>query len=179
MKIKILKETTYSGAIIYDCNEKTILMSYFNRDKPKFSTYLPSILFLYQTDLYLNLNRRIKEKLDCYIVNSSGQLHPYLFGAACDFGLRINTPVIGYTKKLLYGNIKINGEPQNFHGISSNDHLIGYAIPRPNSKKYFYISIGNNLSLQKALNIFLKLDLTLISKLNTMLNDYIKKDIAN
>ncbi|MFX1411866.1 MAG: endonuclease V, partial [Promethearchaeota archaeon] len=127
MKIKNLKDTSYSGALIYDCKEKATLKSYFRRNKLSFSAYFPSILFLNQTELYLDLIKTIKEKLDCYIINSSGQLHPYLFGSACDFGLRINTPVIGYTKKLLFGYVEINEEPQNFHRIYSNDHLIGFA----------------------------------------------------
>ncbi|MFX1322543.1 MAG: endonuclease V [Promethearchaeota archaeon] len=167
----------YSGLIIYDCKEKVIIKSYFKSDKPKFSEYFPSILFLTQTDIFLDLVENIKEKPDCYIINSSGQIHPFLYGAACDFGLKISTPVIGYTKKLLYGVLRVLEETSNIHEIYSNDHLIGYAIPKPNSKKFFYISIGNNISLKTVLKIFLELDLNLISKLNSKLSNYIQNQI--
>ncbi len=173
MKIKNIKDKAYSGLILYDYKEKVIIKSYFKTYKPKISEYLPSILFLTQTDIFLDLVENIKEKPDCYIINSSGQVHPFLYGAACDLGLRINTPVIGYTKKLLFGVLKIYEETSNIHGIYSNDLLIGYAIPKPNSKKFYYISIGNNISLPTALKIFLELDLSVINKLNTKLSNYI------
>jgi len=173
MKIKNIKDKAYSGLILYDYKEKVIIKSYFKTYKPKISEYLPSILFLTQTDIFLDLVENIKEKPDCYIINSSGQVHPFLYGAACDFGLKINTPVIGYTKKLLFGVLKAYEETSNIHGIYFNDLLIGYAIPKPNSKKFYYISIGNNISLQTALKIFLELDLSVINKLKAKLNNYI------
>ena len=174
MKIKNIKDKAYSGLTLYDYKEKVIIKSYFKTYKPKISEYLPSILFLTQTDIFLDLVENIKEKTDCYIINSSGQVHPFLYGAACDFGLKINTPVIGYTKKLLFGVLKAYEETSNFLGIYSNDQIIGYAIPKPNSKKFLYISIGNNISLPTVLKIFLELDLVLINKLNTKLSNYIQ-----
>ncbi len=173
IKIRNIKDKAYSGLILYDCREKMIIKSYFKTYKPKISEYLPSILFLTQTDIFLDLVENIKEKPDCYIINSSGQVHPFLYGAACDFGLKISTPVIGYTKKLLFGVLKAHEETSNFLGIYSNDQIIGYAIPKPNSQKLLYISIGNNISLPTALKIFLELDLGLINKLNTKLSNYI------
>ncbi len=173
MKIKNIKDKAYSGLVLYDYKEKVIIKSYFKTYKPKISEYLPSILFLTQTDIFLDLVENIKEKPDCYIINSSGQVHPFLYGAACDFGLKINAPVIGYTKKLLFGVLKAYEETSNIHGIYFNDLLIGYAIPKPNSKKFYYISIGNNISLQTALKIFLEIDLSVINKLKAKLNNYI------
>ena len=101
MKIRIVKDKAYSGLMMYDFKKKIKNNFFFNSQKPKFSEYFPSILFLTQTDIYLDLVENLKEKPDCYIVNSSGQVHPFLYGAACDLGLKISTPVIGYTKKLL------------------------------------------------------------------------------
>jgi deoxyinosine 3'endonuclease (endonuclease V) len=173
MKIKIIKNKAFSGLVIYDYRKNMIINSYFKMRKAKISEYLPSILFLTQTDVYLDLTENFQETADCYIINSSGQVHPFLYGAACDFGLKIKTPVIGYTKKLLFGILKVYEEKSNIHGIYSNDLLIGFAIPKPDSKKFYYISIGNNISLQTALKIFLELDLSVINKLNTKLNNYI------
>lgn len=173
MKIRIIKDKAHSGLILYDYEKKLITNSYFKTHNVKISQYLPSILFLTQTDIYLDLVTNIREKPDCYIINSSGQIHPFLFGAACDFGLKIKTPVIGYTKKLLFGTSKLYEEALNIHGIYSNDYLIGYAIPKPNSKKFYYISVGNNISLQTALKIFLELDLSIINTVNLKLSNYI------
>jgi len=142
--------------------------------KPKFTEYFPSILFLNQTDIYLDLIRDLDIPLDCYVTNSSGQIHPYLYGCACDFGLKIKTPVIGYTKKLLFGELRENKQNPNIPGVYSQDSLIGYAIPKPNSKNYLYISVGNNISLQSALKLLLKIDLMILRKLDIDLNSYIQ-----
>ena len=112
--------------------------------------------------------------LDCYVTNSSGQIHPYLYGCACDFGLKIKTPAIGYTKKLLFGELRENKQNPNIPGVYSQDSLIGYAIPKPNSKNYLYISVGNNISLQSALKLLLKIDLMILRKLDIDLNSYIQ-----
>jgi deoxyinosine 3'endonuclease (endonuclease V) len=114
---------------------------------------------------------------DCYIVNSSGQMHPYLYGSACDFGLKISIAVIGFTNKLLFGNLKENFEESPYIEVVHKKHLIGYAIPKPNSKKYLYISVGNHISLETALNIFLVLDQNLISSLKMELHNFISSSL--
>jgi len=122
----------------------------------------------------LDLIKDLDIPLDCYVTNSSGQIHPYLYGCACDFGLKIKTPVIGYTKKLLFGELRENKQNPNIPGVYSQDSLIGYAIPKPNSKNYLYISVGNNISLQSALKLLLKIDLMILRKLDIDLNSYIQ-----
>ena len=122
----------------------------------------------------MDLIKDLDLPLDCYVTNSSGQIHPYLYGCACDFGLKIKTPVIGYTKKLLFGELRENKQNPNIPGVYSQDSLIGYAIPKPNSKNYLYISVGNNISLQSALKLLLKIDLMILRKLDIDLNSYIQ-----
>lgn len=141
-----------------------------------FTEYFPSILFLNQTVIYLDLIKDLDIPLDCYIINSSGQIHPFLYGSACDFGLKIKIPVIGYTKKLLFGELKENKHNPEIQGVYSKDYLIGYAIPKPNSKKFIYISVGNNISLQSALKLFLKIDFMMFSNLSNELNNYCSKE---
>jgi len=122
----------------------------------------------------LDLIKELKIIPTCFIVNASGQIHPYFYGAACDFGLQIGTPVIGYTRTLLFGELRKNKEISNIPQVYFEENLIGYAIPKPNTKKFYYISVGNNLSLQSALTIFTKLDLGLFSSLRNDLNNYIQ-----
>jgi len=160
--------------LIYNINNKEIVKISFRTFKPIFTRYFSSILFLNQTEIYLDLIKDIDIIPDCYIINVSGQIHPYFYGAACDFGLQIETPVIGYTRTLLYGELKKNKENSNIPRVYFEEILIGYAIPKPNTKKFYYISVGNNLSLQSALIIFTKLDLGLFSSLRNDLNNYIQ-----
>lgn len=173
IKTKIINEVAYSGILFYDISKKEPLDMTFKSTKPSFIKYFPSILFLNLTKTWLNLIKDLKEIPDCHIVNASGQIHPYLFGAACDFGLKVDVSVIGYTKKLLFGEFS-KKENVDFNGIYYKDTLIGYAVPKPNSKKFLYLSVGNNISLETALNLFLKIDLNILSLLKGELNNYIK-----
>jgi len=174
LKIKIIEDNAYSGGLIFTIKEKKILEYKFRINQIRIPKYFPTILFLNQTENYLNLIKDFSINPDCYILNSSGQIHPYFFGAACDFGLNISKPVVGYTNKLLFGEKRENDEILEVPKIYQNDQLIGYAIPKPNSKKYYFISVGNNISLQTARDLFLKIDLTIIKILDRELNEFIK-----
>ncbi|MFW9899057.1 MAG: endonuclease V [Candidatus Thorarchaeota archaeon] len=174
INIKFIEDLAYSGLIIYDITDNEIVNTKFKSFKPIFTKYLSSILFLNQTDVYMDLVCDLKIVPDCYIVNSSGQIHPFLYGGACDFGLKVDIPVIGYTKKLLFGELKKTNKDLNISGIYDQNLIIGYAIPKIGSKKYFYISVGNNISLKTAKEIFVKVDLKMISILKQKLNSFIR-----
>ena len=170
----MIEDLAYSGLIVYNINNKEIVNLFFQTFKPIFTEYFSSILFLNQTEIYLDLIKNIDIIPDCYVINASGQMHPYFYGAACDFGLQIETPVIGYTKKLLFGDLRLNNVKSNISQVYSEENLIGYAIPKLNTKKFYYISVGNNISLQSALTIFTQLDLGLFSSFRNDLNNYIQ-----
>ncbi len=177
IKIKFLKDMSYSGLIIYDRKDKKIVDTKFTSFKPIFTEYFPSVLFLNQTQIYLNLIKNLKIVPDCYILNSSGQIHPFFYGSACDFGLKIDVPVIGYTKKLLCGELRENSKNTKISGIYHLDHLIGYAIPKPNSNKFLFLSVGNTISLRTATKLFLSIDQKLLSILSVNLNNFIQSCI--
>lgn len=174
INIRFMEDLAYSGLLIYDIIDNEIVNTNFKSFKPIFTKYLSSILFLIQTDVYMDLVCDLKIVPDCYIINSSGQIHPFLYGGACDFGLKVDIPVIGYTKKLLFGELKKTNENLAISGIYYQDRLLGYAIPKIGSKKYFYISVGNNITLKTAKEIFLKVDLKMISILKQKLNSFIR-----
>lgn len=175
IKLKILKDFTHIGIIFYDIIDHKIKNSFFKSFEPIFSKYFPSVLFLNQTEIYLSLINKLNTSPDCYILNSSGQIHPYLYGAACDVGIHLKVPVIGYTKKLLFGQSILDKKKHEIPGIYCKNQLIGYAVPKQNSKKHFYLSVGNNISLQTALDIFLKIEVKIFSRLNNDLNNFIQR----
>ncbi|TFG29228.1 MAG: hypothetical protein EU532_03510 [Promethearchaeota archaeon] len=175
IKTKVWKENAYSGLKIYDLRKNKEIDTTFRSYKPIFPNYFPSILFLNHTEIYMDLIKNIDISVDCCIINTSGQIHPYLYGSACDLGLKIKIPVIGYTKNLLFGELGEIKESPNILGVFFQKSLIGYAVSKPNSKKFFYLSVGNNISLQSALRVFLKIDYNLFSTLNNELNNFFRK----
>jgi len=174
IKLKVLKEIACIGAYFYDLNKQKLKNSLFKVYKTRFSEYFPSVLFLNQSEIYLKFLNGFDELPDCFILNSSGQIHPYLYGTACDVGLHFEVPVIGYTKKLLFGQIKSNNKKGYIPGVYSNDLLIGYAVPKLTSSKYLYVSVGNNITLEKVLETFLKIDFQIFSRLSIEVNNFVQ-----
>lgn len=177
MKIKLKEDLAYSCALIYNRKEKKIIEETFLISKPLITEYFPTILFLNQTPIYIDLINKLNMEQDCFIVNSSGQIHPFYYGTACDLGLQIDTPVIGYTKSLLFGEIRENNADSDFKEIVSENRLLGYAIPKPGSAKYYYVSIGNKVSPKTLKNLFKNFDLNVINQLNRSLDSFIKTSI--
>jgi len=174
LKIKIENQKAFCGFFSYDFNQKKIIFSKFRIFEPIFSEYFPSVLFLNQTKLYLALINSVETHPDCYLLNASGRIHPFLYGIACDVGMRIDIPVFGYTQKLLYGH-EMKDDNSELHTIKDQDEIIGMGIPRPNSNKYYYISVGNNITLQRALKTFQTIDCNIFSELKVKLNNYIQE----
>ncbi|MBD3339118.1 MAG: hypothetical protein GF353_08410 [Candidatus Lokiarchaeota archaeon] len=179
IKIRFKRGIVHTGILIYDLNERIVIDEFFEKIPPKFTNYLPSILFLNWTEIYLQLIKNSGFNPDCYIVNSSGKIHPYLCGAACELGLRLDSSIIGYTKSLLFGVVKemknLKLRRQSIWGVFHEGNLLGYRIPKPNSTKHFYISVGNNISLESALKIFLNLDFKLFSLILVKIHNFFKK----
>ncbi|MFW9881393.1 MAG: endonuclease V, partial [Candidatus Thorarchaeota archaeon] len=70
--------------------------------------------------------------------------------------------------------IKDGEEFEKILGIYYQDRLLGYAIPKRGSKKFLYISVGNNISLKTAKEVFVKVNLKLMNILKQKLNSFIQ-----
>ena len=170
--LKISGNFAFSGILLYDIENHKILRKDFKSTRLVFNEYFPSVLFLNYLEPYLELINSIEYLPDCYIVNASGQIHPFRYGLACELGLRLNCSVIGYTKKLLYGKLNRIEDNERILGVFDGDDQIGFAFQKPKSKKYFYVSVGNNISLNSVREIFIKLDWNIFSKLSNELSNF-------
>ena len=186
LKIRYFNKLIYAGSLLYDIKKQMTINFDILKFKESFP-YFPTILFLRDLEVYLNLVEEINYHPDCYLLNASGQLHPYLFGVASDFGLNLKSkiPVIGVTKKNLCRNVIIN----NLKGLNGDkivgdvlfeNKIVGKYLSFKNLKKGIYISVGNNISLNSALKIILKIVKYRIPEpirlLSIELNKFIKKE---
>ncbi|MHA1688553.1 MAG: endonuclease V [Promethearchaeota archaeon] len=174
IKIKFQENLAHVGYLRYSLVEKKILTFKMRSLEPIFTKYFPSVLFLNQSDLYLKIINELEQQPDCYILNSSGRIHPFLYGLACGVGREVNIPVFGYTESLLFG-ISIKDNNSTFLKILHEGEIIGMGIPRPKSKKYYYISVGNNISLESAVRVFLAIDFSVFSELKKKINKAIQE----
>ncbi len=172
LKFRIVGSKSFGVADIIDLRLGKSLDTCYKVFCPKFTDYFSTLLFLNHTDIYLDLIGILKVKPDCYIINASGRMHPFFYGVACELGLKNDTSVFGYTKTLLFGKVD-QDTAKEFPIVSYKEDHIGYAVPRINSNKSYYISVGNNISLNTALNLFLKLEPNFHDLLAQKLRKYI------
>jgi deoxyribonuclease V len=76
-------------------------------------------------------------------------LHPRRAGAASHFGVAADVPTIGVTKKLLCGQVDIEGmQPLEARPIVFEDRLAGLAIrPTSGSLRPLFVSPGHRVDL--------------------------------
>ena len=185
LKIKYFDKIAYAGLLLYDINHQIVLDCKIKRFPQRFP-YFSTILFLRDLDIYLHLAKILDKDPDCYLLNASGQLHPFLFGVASDFGIKLKSevPVIGITKTLLIKDVTVenfkNSEDRKIVGdIILIDKLIGKYLSSENSKKGIYISVGNNISLNSAFKIILKMHKYRVPEPIRLLDLELKKFIGN
>ncbi|RMF31620.1 MAG: endonuclease V [Candidatus Nitrosothermus koennekii] len=102
--------------------------------------YIPSLLFLREGNIMLNVLRDEKDRYDLIMVDGNGILHPRRFGLASYIGFMLDKPTIGVAKKLLCGKI-IDDK------VVDDNEVIGKVCNN------LYISIGHKISLDTAVKI--------------------------
>lgn len=118
--------------------------------------YIPTLLSFREAPAMYFAIKKLSETPDLIMVNGQGLMHPYRCGIATHLGVILDIPSIGVTKKKLYGHL--GAELQN--GVRSIVNECGKVIGaeiRIGGREPIYISVGNKVSLQTAINITIKL----------------------
>jgi deoxyribonuclease V len=90
---------------------------------------------------------------DVWMIDGAGILHPRRMGIARTFGLIVQRPTIGVTKKLLCGRIE-DENPDGWRPIVDDGEIIGAAIPPwPGRRRPLYVSPGYGMSVEDAVRI--------------------------
>jgi len=143
---------TYAGEIIGSYVEKTSVdMEYI----PQFFCFregppLLEIIQLVQKKLHLNP--------DLLIVDGHGIAHPRRFGVACWLGVQTNLPVIGCAKRSLlpYQGILADKRGSCLE-VFFKQEVVGKVLRTQDNIKPVFVSVGNKITLNTAINIILQL----------------------
>lgn len=120
--------------------------------------YIPTFLAFRELPSIIEAYKKLKSKVDVFIIDGQGILHPRKMGIASHFGVITNTITIGCGKSHLYGYYK---EPENkdiaFEYIyDKNKEKLGYVLRVKRNTKPIYISPGNNISIESSLYVIIK-----------------------
>ncbi|MDY6985816.1 MAG: endonuclease V [Candidatus Thermoplasmatota archaeon] len=106
--------------------------------EPSCMPYIPTYLGFRELPLFRKLSKGLKNVL--YFIDGNGIMHPRFCGSACMLGLEANAPAIGVAKSKLLGEISENR-------VVYKGRQVGW------KKNNLFISQGNKISLQKALEL--------------------------
>ena len=117
--------------------------------------YISSYLTFRELPLLLELIDEVRAQnriAPVILVDGTGTLHPRRAGIACHLGVVAGLTTIGLTKKLLCGQVDINGlQPLESRPVVLDDRVIGAAIrPTSGSRRPLFVSPGNGLNLASA-----------------------------
>jgi deoxyribonuclease V len=88
-----------------------------------------------------------------FLVDAHGFAHPYHCGLASHLGLILRKPVIGVAKNKLIGEIKAAKSKTDLSLIEYNQRIVGAAVTTKSGCKPVYVSVGNMISLETAIEI--------------------------
>ena len=138
------KGIAHGAAVILNKNSKEIVESVNSATKIT-APYIPGYFLLRETKPILKTLKRLTKRFDVLLIDGNGQLHPRMCGLACYIGLLLDKPTIGVAKSLLCGKVCSDKR------IRMDGKIIGYEIKRKDKK--LYVSIGNKISLMRAVKI--------------------------
>ncbi len=138
---------------VYDLKKKEIVDAYF-AEKEVYFPYIPTFLAYRELPLVLEVFKKIKKRVDAFLLDGMGIMHPRRMGIAAHFGVLTNTVSVGCAKSFLIGDYK---EPKNvqfsYEDVRVNGELVGYVLRAKKNAKPIFVSPGNNISFISALKL--------------------------
>lgn len=119
--------------------------------------YIPGLLAFREAPVILRALEQIDTEPTVIIVDGHGRAHPRRMGIACSLGVLLERPTIGCAKSILVGQAE---EPPQEVGawtpLIHRGEVVGAAVRTRPMVTPVYVTIGNRVSLERAIDIVLK-----------------------
>lgn len=112
--------------------------------------YVPTLLSFRELPPAMVAIRRLKLQPDVFLVDAQGWAHPYRCGFACHLGLALGKPTVGVAKSRLIGEPTQVGDRTL---LTDKGEVIGEIVTTQKGTKPVYVSIGNMVSLETAVDV--------------------------
>lgn len=121
--------------------------------------YVPGLLTFREGPAVLAAIKKLQYKPDVFLFDGQGIAHPRKMGIATHLGIILNKPSIGCAKSRLYGNgIRPDihkGKYTYLFDKFDTTEIIGAIVRTKTNIRPIYVSQGNKISLQQAIDIVL------------------------
>jgi deoxyribonuclease V len=146
---------SYSAVVVMSFPEFQILEQTVMETEINFP-YIPGLLSFREMPGLLNAWKKIQNVPDLVLCDGCGTIHPRKFGLACHLGLWLGIPTIGCAKNLLCGEHKEIGQKRgDWEKVIYNGETVGTVVRTRDSIKPLYISPGNLISWEQAMEFIL------------------------
>jgi len=113
--------------------------------------YIPTLLAYRECGPVMEVMGRLKVKPDAYIFNGHGLAHPFGLGLASHLGVVLGIRSIGVARKPLNGVVL--GQEEDMQTLRVDGKTVGIALELKRGSKPVYVSVGNLISLQDAVEV--------------------------
>jgi deoxyribonuclease V len=114
--------------------------------------YIPTLLSFREIPPVISAIKKLKLNPDVFLVDGQGIMHPYRLGFASHLGLTIAKPTVGVAKAPLFGELQAFIK-EGWAPITDKNEVIGAAVVTKKGSKPVYVSTGNMVSLETAIDI--------------------------
>ena len=120
--------------------------------------YVPGYLSFREVPGLLSALENIETTPDVLLCDAQGIAHQRRMGLAAHVGLMVDTPVVGCAKSVLCGRFVPPGDKRGSysHMFDDEDEVIGAAVRTRDLVKPVYVSIGNRIDLETAIDLVLR-----------------------
>jgi len=115
--------------------------------------YIPTLLAFREVPPVVSAFKLLSTIPDVLLVDGHGLAHPYHMGFASHLGIVLPVPTIGVAKSLLCGEVKTFEDRKGWRPIVHEGEVVGAEVLTVKRAKPIYVSIGNKVSLERAVEI--------------------------
>jgi len=134
-----------SGIVLTNVNDFELLENDFSKDKMRFP-YIAEFRSYRELPTMVDAFDKLSERPDLVFVKGHGISHPRMMGLASHFSISTGIPTIGIAESLIAGEVK--GE-----NVLIGGKIVGKVFHSKKGSKPFYVSPGNLISIDTALEL--------------------------
>ncbi len=143
-----LGEQGFASAVLWDMEALKVVDTASSEGLVRVG-YLPGLLGYREGPLMVRAARKLRTRVDGFLVDGHGRAHPRRFGLACHVGLALNRPTVGVAKSPFYGSIE--GDCI----LGPDGEVLGSTV-RADNGRAFYVSVGHRINLEDATHLVRK-----------------------
>lgn len=146
----------YAAAVLWDNQERKVLEHHIAK-APLTFPYVPGLLSFRELPAVLAAVQKVQQPPEVIMVDGHGIAHPRAFGIACHLGVLLNYPTFGCGKSRLYGRYIEPGEKRGAITdlLAKDGTVIGKVVRTRDKVKPVFVSIGNLMDIETAVNLVL------------------------